>query len=106
MRDDLFVGEPSDTRKRDFSAIDLRSQIAQIRQLLTREARLAQRFFRRLEQLGGSRVAAAVNGEHAIEYRARGFAGQLLVDDRAKEGMEMSALRSRLEAARANTPDD
>jgi hypothetical protein len=39
-------------------------------------------------------------------YRRRGFAGQLLVDDRAAHRIEVAALDARRESERPHSPND
>jgi hypothetical protein len=53
-------------------------------------------FIWRRRELVRPRYSATIDAEHATVDRGGGFAGELLVDDRATDGIEVSALcRSR-----------
>lgn len=106
VRDDLLVGPSAHARERNLTGIDLRREIPEVAELLPRQAGAAQSGVGRFEQLSRPRVAAAVKAQDAVEYGPGGLPRELLVDDRAEQGVEVPALRSWSKATRTDAFDD
>ena len=86
--------------------VDLLGEILQVGQLLSRQARGPQLLVGRREELRRRRSPPTVQREHAAMNCRGGLARELLVDDRARERVEVRAFASRLEAAWADKLDD
>jgi hypothetical protein len=105
--DDLVVRQMIDgiRRDRNNSTLDLGGEILEVGELLTRETCGSECFPRRGENFAGCRRPIAIESAHAPEYRRRSLAGELLIDDRPNECVEMRPFTSLLEAAGPDAVD-
>ena len=92
-------------RERNGASLDLRGEVLEIRELLSREPGGAQRLVGRRHQLGGCRRTIAVQGVHAAEDRRRRLPRQLLIDDRPNERVEVRSFAARLQPAWSDAVD-
>jgi hypothetical protein len=92
--------------ERHVAGIDARGEVAEVADLLPREAGGAQAVVGRGEQLRGLGGAAAVEGVEPRVDRPGGLARELLEHDGAGERLEVRALGARGEAARPDGADD
>jgi hypothetical protein len=80
-------------------------QIAKVSQFLARQAGATERFIGKAAQRRGGEGASAER-LHTTVDRCGGFGGQLLINDRARDELEVRSVSHRSKPARADLFDD
>jgi len=105
MIDEIVVAQIVHVIEWELSAGDLRCEISQISDLLSRHSHRPHRLVARREHQLGRGCVVREECIEAAQNGSRRLARQLLVDDRANQRLEVRAFRAKLESAGAHNFD-